>query len=160
MTRSDCALTTDKHELAVHVRAGAGLVVIDSHDEPRAAELLQHVAREVSRPVFMWSAARGLNRLGGQSGLDGTFDKPDELLRHIDQRRDGAIFLLADFHPFLDDPVMARLVREISRDHDRPGATLVLVGHNIDLPDSLKPRAVRYEMKTPSRAELEAIDGP
>jgi hypothetical protein len=148
-------LSADKHELAVHVRAGAGLVVIDTHDEPRAAELLRHVAREVARPVFIWSAARGLKRLGSPSGLDGTFDQPAELLRHIDQRRDGAIFLLADFHPFLDDPVIARLAREISRDHDRPGATLVLVGHNIELPDSLKPRAVRFELATPSRTELE-----
>ncbi len=157
MSRSDCALSADKHDLAVHVRAGAGLVVIDTHDEPRAAELLRHVAREVARPVFLWSAARGLKRLGSDSGLDGTFDQPAELLRHIDQRRDGAIFLLADFHPFLDDPVIARLAREISRDHDRPGATLVLVGHNIALPDSLKARAVRFNLTTPSRPELEAM---
>ncbi len=154
MPQSDCALSTDKHELAVHMRAGAGPIVIDCHDEPRAAELIQHVGREIGRPAFFWSATRGLSRLGRESGLDGTFDQPAELLRHIDQRRDGAIFLLADFHPYLDDPVIARLVREISRGHDRPGATLVLVGHNIELPDSLSPRAVRFEMTTPTRAEL------
>lgn len=157
MTERSAALDAEKHELAVHVRAGAGLIVIESHDEPRAQQLIMHVAREVARPVFSWSAARGLNRLGSDSGLDGTFDKPTELLRHIDQRRDGAIFLLADFHPYLDDPVNARLTREISRHHDRPGATLILVGSRIEVPDSLKPRAVRFELNAPEPEELEQM---
>ncbi|MDT8408881.1 MAG: AAA family ATPase [Wenzhouxiangellaceae bacterium] len=151
------ALEAQKHELAVHIRAGAGLISIETRDEPRALELFRHVSRETLRPLFLWTAARGLRRLDRDSGLDGTFTQALELLRHIDQRRDIGIFILADFQGYLEDPVIVRLMREISRHDDPGGATLVLVGTPIDLPETLRAKAVHYQLSTPSRAELEAM---
>ncbi|MEX0915055.1 MAG: AAA family ATPase, partial [Wenzhouxiangellaceae bacterium] len=83
--------------------------------------------------------------------------EPLELLRHIDQRRDGGIFLLADFQPWLDDPVIARLLREISRNEQPPATTLVLTGSRIDLPEPLQAKAVQFELDPPARAELEQM---
>jgi len=158
MTGSDCALEAQKHELAVHVRAGVGLIVIESRDEPRAVDLLRHVSHELLRPLFVWSAARGLTRADRDSGIDGTFGQPLELLRHIDQRRDGGIFVLADFQPFLDDPVIARLVRELARNADGEAPrTLVLTGAEVRLPEALRAKAVRFELSPPTRVELEAM---
>ncbi len=152
-----CALQAQKHELAVHVRAGVGLVVIESRDEPRALDLLRHVSRELMRPLFFWSAARGMSRIDRESGIDGTFDQPLALLRHIDQRRDGGIFVLADFQPYLEDPIVARLVREIVRNECRLSRTLVLTGAEIRLPEALRAKAVRFELSPPARSELEAM---
>jgi len=151
------ALAAQKHELAVHVRASVGLVVIESRDEPRAIDLLRHVSRELMQPLFFWSAARGMSRIDRQSGIDGSFDQPLALLRHIDQRRDGGIFVLADFQPYLEDPVVARLVREIVRNEGRVARTLVLTGAEIRLPEALRAKAVRFELSPPARSELEAM---
>ena len=150
-------LMAEKRELAVHIRAGAGLIVIETIDEPRAIELFNHVALHVGKPLFLWTAARGLSRVDLQSGLAGTFEQPLELLRHIDQRNDAAIFILADFDPFLEDPVIARLVREIIRPQQQAGATLALVGTRVDLPDALNARAVRFDLKAPTADELEQM---
>ena len=151
------ALQAQKHELAVHVRAGVGLVVIESRDEPRALDLLRHVSRELLRPLFFWSAARGMSRIDRNSGIDGSFDQPLALLRHIEQRHDGGIFVLADFQPYLDDPIVARLVREIVRNEGRVSRTLVITGAEVHLPETLRARAVRFELSPPDRSELEAM---
>ncbi|MEM7053235.1 MAG: AAA family ATPase [Pseudomonadota bacterium] len=150
-------LAAEKRELAVHVRAGSGLIVIETIDEPRAIELFNHVAHHVTRPLFLWTAARGLSRIDLQSGISGNFDKPLDVLRHIDQRNDAAIFMLADFDAFLDDPVIARLVREIVRPQDQPGPTLALIGASVKLPDALRARAVRFDLQAPAVEELEQM---
>ncbi len=150
-------MEAQKHELAVHVRAGTGLVVIETRDEPRALDLLRRVARETQRPLFVWSAARGLSRGDRESAIDGSFDKPLDLLRHIDQRRDGGIFVLADFQPWIDDPVIARMLRELARNEVPPARTLVLIGAELNLPEPLRARAMRFELQPPARDELEAM---
>jgi len=157
MNNAEAPLGAQKHELAVHLRAGIGLVTIESKDEPRAVELMRHVSRELMRPLFFWSAARGLARVDQESGLNGTFPQPLELLRHIEQRRDGGIFVLADFHPFLDDPIVARLVRELARNDSAQPRTLVLTAPEIRLPETLRAKALRFELSPPSRDELQQM---
>jgi len=157
MTDSRAPLEAQKHELAVHVRAGAGLVAIETRDEPRALDLLRLVARETQRSLFVWTAARGLARGDRDSAIDGNFAKPLELLRHIDQRRDGGIFLLADFQPFLEDPVIARMLRELARNEQPAARTLVLVGAELRLPEPLRGRAMQFRLRPPARDELEAM---
>jgi hypothetical protein len=157
MNDSRALLEAQKHELAVHVRAGAGLVAIETRDEPRALDLLRHVARETLRPLFIWTATRGLSRGDRESAIDGSFDQPLELLRHIDQRRDGGIFVLADFQPWLDDPVIARMLRELARNDVAATRTLVLIGAELRLPEPLRARAMRFELQPPARDELESM---
>ncbi|MDX1625150.1 MAG: AAA family ATPase [Wenzhouxiangellaceae bacterium] len=147
----------EQHELAVLIRAGDGPIVVETRDEPAAVDLVGRVARELARPAFRWSAARGVSRIGYESGLDGNFPEPLDLLRHVDQRGDGALFALADFHPYLDDPVAVRLIREISRKSGRDAPTLVLISPRIEIPDSLKPQAVRFSLEPPSPAEIESL---
>ncbi|MFU8878655.1 MAG: AAA family ATPase [Wenzhouxiangellaceae bacterium] len=146
-----------KHELAVHLRAGIGLVVIETRDEPRALELLNRVALECGRPLFLWTAARGLQRVDIERGLNGSFSEPLEVLRHIDQRNDSAIFVLADFQPYIEDPVIARLLREIGRSSAGGGPAIFLVGERMDLPDTLRSVSIRFDLPLPDRDELREI---
>lgn len=157
MSDAKALLQAQKHELAVHVRAGAGLVAIETRDELRALDLLRHVARETARPLFLWTAARGLARADRESGIDGSFDQPLDLLRHIEQRRDGGIFVLADFQPYLEDPVIARMMRELARNEQPVPRTLVLISARLELPEPLRARAMRFELQPPVRDELEAM---
>ena len=144
--------------LAAMIRAGAALIVIESHDEPQVMTLFGELRRQLSRPLFKWTAAQGLKWVEREQALASDFSDPEEALVHIRQRRDRGIYLLMDFHPYLTDPVNVRRIREMTRSEEgRHARTLVLVSPEFKLPPELEAVARRFELRPPERAELEAM---
>lgn len=150
-----CVRTAEKHELAVLIRAGNRLLSLETRDEPKACKLFDHVHRELARPLFQWSAASGLSRRDLDMEPPGGGDDPEGVLRCIRERRDQSIFLLVDFHPYLDNPVHVRLLREIAGDPDPNAPTVVLISPELELPRELRPLAARFELSPPTPEELE-----
>ena len=144
--------------LAAMIRAGAPLIVIETHDEPQVMNLFQELRRQLSRPLFQWTAAQGLKWVERDQPLAGEFKEPESALKHIQGRRDRGIFLLLDFHPFLRDPVNVRQLRELSRPDDGVHArTVVLVSPELKLPRELDAVARRFVLRPPDRSTLTAM---
>ncbi|MDQ2069208.1 AAA family ATPase [Natronospira bacteriovora] len=154
-TRASGTLKADKHELAVQLRAGNGLITIETRDEPRAEQLFHHVLREVIRPLFRWTAAAGLERLDMDVPAPPDTDSPEKVLRHIRDRHSQGIFLLLDFHPYLDNPVHQRLLREIARGATPDSPNVVLISPRLELPSELRSLATPFDLSLPNDDELE-----
>ena len=148
-------LSNDKHELAVQLRAGNGLITIETRDEPRAELLFRHTLREVLRPLYRWTAASGLERLDMDVPAPPETDSPEKVLRHIRDRNQQGIFLLLDFHPYLDNPVHQRLLREIARGASPNSPNVVLISPSLELPPELRSLATPFELSLPDDEELE-----
>ncbi|NBB93612.1 MAG: AAA family ATPase [Gammaproteobacteria bacterium] len=145
-------------ELAALIRGGASLLVIESHDEPHAANLFRELQRSLHRPLLRWSASRGLYWVDRDRPLAASLRDPSTALVHLGQREDAPIVLLMDFHPYLDDPVVVRTLREIARaGAERRGATLVMVSTELELPPELARMARRFELHPPGADALEAM---
>lgn len=145
-------------ELAAMIRAGAPLIVIESHDEPHAMALFSELRRLLGRPLFKWTAAQGMRWVERDQPLAGEFKEVEQALAHIRQRRDRGIFMLMDFHPFLNDPVTVRQLREMTRQDEGVHArTLVLVSPELKLPRELEVVARRFQLKPPDRGTLAAM---
>lgn len=145
-------------ELAALIRGGSSLVVIETHDEPHAANLLRELQRLLHRPLLEWSAVRGLYWVERERPLAASLREPDKVMLHLAQREDRPIVLLLDFHPYLDDPVVVRLLRENARaGAGGTGPTVVLVSTRIDLPPELVKLARRFELRAPDTATLTAM---
>jgi SpoVK/Ycf46/Vps4 family AAA+-type ATPase len=65
--------------------------------------------------------------------------------------------VLLDFHPYLDQPVNARLLKEIALDYEKIARTLVLVGLEVKLPPDLDKLAVRFRLSLPGPDDLKTI---
>ena len=152
-----CVRTAEKHELSVLIRAGNRLLSLETRDEPRACKLFDHVHRELGRPLFHWSAASGLSRRDIDMDPPDDGDSPEAALRLIRERRDQSIFLLVDFHPYLDNPVHVRLLREIAGNTEPNAPTVVLISPELDLPRELHPLAAQFELTPPTAKELEQM---
>ncbi len=152
-----CIREAEKHELAVLIRAGNRLLSIETRDESRARGLFRHVHLELTRPLFQWSAATGLSRQDMDLDAPDDSDSPEEVLRLIRQRRDRSIFMLVDFHPYLDNPVHLRLLREIATETDSQAPTVVLISPELDLPREIASLATRFSLSLPTREELERM---
>lgn len=140
------------------IRARSSLLLIESHDELHALNLFVELRRQTHRPLLKWTASRGLVWLDRDQTLSDEFCDPEKALNHLANRRDRAIVLLMDFHPYLDNPVVVRRLRELARPApDLQAPTLVLISPEISLPAELNRLALRFELQPPDRQTLERM---
>jgi SpoVK/Ycf46/Vps4 family AAA+-type ATPase len=77
-----------------------------------------------------------------------------EVLRHIKLTNRAGLYLLLDFHPFLDDPLHVRLIKEIAQGYGACRRTLVFVSHALSIPPELRHLSARFDLRLPDRNRL------
>ncbi|TDJ43061.1 MAG: AAA family ATPase [Gammaproteobacteria bacterium] len=151
----------DQHDLGLILESRVPLVVVETHDENRFLKFLTQViisgAVPGYRPLFSWSVTNGLQRLDIEMDPQPTNAAPDQALRHIRAVDKPGIYVLLDMHPYLEDPLHVRLLKDIALRAGDLRQTLILVSHALSLPAELQPYAARFEMRLPDDAERAQI---
>jgi hypothetical protein len=102
------------NDLEILLGSSVPIIVIESHEEGRLIELFNRLIKNIPKSLFLWTVTEGLKRLDVDMPAQRHNSKPIELLTQIKMTRDASIYLLIDFHPFLDDPVHVRLLKDIA----------------------------------------------
>ena len=143
----------DRRDLELVLESGTPLIVIETTDEARVLELLREIAlaRSASayRPLFRWSITDGLQRLDLDLEAQRHNAEPEEALRHIRAVAKPGIYALLDFHPFLNEPVHVRLLKDIALAATDTKVTLLLIGHRLDVPHELGGYTARFALRLP-----------
>jgi SpoVK/Ycf46/Vps4 family AAA+-type ATPase len=147
----------DSHDLELLLRSRVPLIIIETRDEKRVARLFTGLAISRAMPVMAWSATSGLQRIDYDAAPQRHASDPQQALGQIKATGTPGIYLLMDFHPYLDDAYNVRLLKEIALAYDTLGHTLVLVSHKLDLPQELTGFSARFSLSLPDSKELEAI---
>lgn len=161
------------NELATLVMSYHPLIAIETMEEERAVSLIQTVAHEAGMQLLEWSATRGLsrslspdnNRWTNEYAPPGTqksasyahSEDPEKLLQTLQENSAKAIYLLKDFTQHLDGPKIIRHLREVAHQFSHNRSVIVLVGHNLEIPDQIKQDVVYYDMGLPGPDELEQV---
>ena len=146
-------------DLAAILRSRVPLVLVETRDEARAITQVLETGRALNppMPVFEWAATRGLKRIDIDLGTAQGFNSaPERVLPYLLDAMPG-IYVMLDLHPYLTDPTLVRVVKDICLGYDTRPRTLVLVGHDVELPDDLAHLAVTFELAFPDAAERRAI---
>ncbi|MFQ5554123.1 MAG: AAA family ATPase [Acidimicrobiia bacterium] len=127
------------------------LLFVASEDEERLLVIVTRAADALSLPVWTWSATTGLARAGKdpQYGTTG----PIDALRFIAELSAPGVFVLADLHPYLSDPLVVRALKEMAIGAD-PGQTIVAAGPGIETPSELTAVARRWRLEPPDADEI------
>jgi SpoVK/Ycf46/Vps4 family AAA+-type ATPase len=149
-------------ELATLLRSRIPLVLIETRDEPRALALLSGLAVKLQEkshtPVFQWTVTDGLRRIDlDLGGAQKHNSDPAEVLKSIRATDKAGIYVLLDFHPFLNDPIHVRLLKDICQGYEKTPRTLVLISHELSLPRELEHLVARFQLAFPDRAERQNI---
>jgi SpoVK/Ycf46/Vps4 family AAA+-type ATPase len=147
----------DSHDLELLLRSRVPLIVIETRDEKRVATLFTGLAMSLAMPVMSWSATSGLQRIDYDAVPQRHASEPQQALGQIKATATPGIYLLMDFHPYLDDAYNVRLLKEIAMQHATLGHTLVLVSHKLELPQELAGFSARFSLSLPDRQRLDAI---
>ncbi len=147
----------DLHDLELLLRSDTPLVLIESIEEPRVLTLFARLAMRIGQSAYRWTATDGLRRLELDTDTEERLADPIQLLRYIRAGGERGIYLLLDFHPYLDNPLHVRLIKEIAQGYAQRPRTLVLVSHALEVPPEVKHLCARCELHLPDRNRILAL---
>jgi ATPase family associated with various cellular activities (AAA) len=136
----------------------APITLIETHDEPRVLALCAAACKKSDRELWTWSASSGLRvsqglKLSLVEMVKGKDEDPadtkqlPEALQAVERMREAALVVFLDIHPFLSNPVITRAMKEVAQRCETKGLQLMLVGHDIKLPEELSALSARFEIE-------------
>ena len=150
-----------QHDLELILRSRTPIVVIETRDESRMLKLLMSIttarAKDRYLPLFRWTVTDGLQRLDISLEPQLHNSEPGAVLRHIRAVKTPGVYVLLDFHPYLEDPVIVRLLKDICIRFKEVTRHLILVSHRVSLPVELESFVARFDMALPTDKEREGI---
>lgn len=146
----------DQHDLTLILRSQFPIVIVETHEEQRFISLLERISNLEDQALFVWSVTNGLRRQNRTDVIPQTYQLMD-VLRHVDKTSQNGIYTLLDAHPFLEDPVICRLIREIALEYHNTARTLVFVSPKIDLPPELLKMSARFQLSLMDANDIRTI---
>jgi len=149
-------METGVHDLELLIRSRVPIILIETADEPRALELFTRLAIAIGKPVMRWSVTSGLQRIDLDLQPQTHAKDPHQALGQIKATNTAGIYLLLDFHPYLEDPGHVRMIKEIALGYSESQHTLVFISHACELPEELRAFSARFDLALPDQKALEA----
>lgn len=145
-------------EIETLVRSKYPIVLLISWEESRVEECLGKICQTLNRTLHTWTLTQGMVPASvGESISSKLSSLPSEIqvLATIREASDGRIFLLKDFHPYMKDPRVIRLLRDLASSLRSKKQTLVLLAPTMVMPTELEKEVTVLEFPLPERGEIE-----
>ncbi|NVJ68024.1 MAG: AAA family ATPase [Gammaproteobacteria bacterium] len=156
------ASKTEQNDLTLLIKSKNPIIVIETHEEERAFELLTRISILLGEPLFGWHLTEGLRRMelkdDAMAALPDTED-PAKCLKYIKKMQRKGLYVLCDFHPFIDKdhPQNIRLIKDIAMDFPLFQQTLILISHQVKLPSEIRRYGAQFELELPDVPQLEMM---
>jgi SpoVK/Ycf46/Vps4 family AAA+-type ATPase len=147
----------DSHDLELVLKSHIPIVVIETREEQRAVNLIKSLQFRLALPIYQWTVTEGLQRVDLDYEPQRHNAKPTEVLGNIKASTNHGIYILLDFHPYLDDPMHVRLLKDIALSYELTHQTIVLISHDIEIPPELKNFSAMVELDLPNEQSLKDI---
>lgn len=150
-------------ELNILTRAKYPILYLVSWEERRIEDLLRQVAAERRKKLYGWTLTDGIFALDLLQAppLDPATRNPLYALDFIAQSQEAAIFVLKDFHPFLDErgghpdqPIIVRKIRDILNQLKESRKTLIILSPVLRFPTDLEKDVTVLDYSLPTLDEL------
>ncbi len=151
-------------ELNTLTRAKYPIIYIVSWEERRIEDMLRQVALERRKKLYEWTITNGIMPLDvvQTHPIDPATRDPLTALDFVAHSQEAAIFVLKDFHPFLDSdrsgpdhPVVVRRLRDITNQLKESRKTLIVLSPILKFPADLEKDITVLDYSLPTLDELE-----
>jgi SpoVK/Ycf46/Vps4 family AAA+-type ATPase len=141
------------------IRARYPLIYVVSAEEKRVEDKIVDVGKRRNRKVLTWSCTQGLQSTDSSESFSDIKD-PLRALDFLGKYEDDAIFVMRDFHPYLQDPTVTRRLRDLNRDFKRGNQhrrTVILLSGLLKVPTEIEKDMAVVDFDLPKRDELALI---
>jgi hypothetical protein len=142
-------------ELGLLIRARYPLIYIPTQEEERAEAAIAECAQQTgNRGVYVWDFVEGYQGNLNDAGFGRR--NPLQALELVEKlpATAAAVFVLKDFHRFLDDVAIARKLRNLSRLLKSQPKNIILLSAQLTIPDELTEVLTVLEFSLPSVVEI------
>src|SRR2546422_10548515 len=150
------ALTTESplRDLAAIIRSRTPLIAVESNEEPQIVSLVRQLGNQLQLKTYRWTVTEGLVAFEAADQPRDSVLKSQEVLRFITVSASYCLFVLLDFHPYLQDNVHVRFLKDIALAYSKHYSTVVLVGATLTMPEELRPFTAYFRLPLPTPDEL------
>ena len=141
-----------RKELALLINSDYPIICLETWEDARAAEVVELVAEDLRIPLFVWTVTSGLARAHGAAIYN--TQEPAQVLAAISNITGDALFLLKDFHKYLDQDVIVRKLRDLTQEFRRARRSIIISSPALSIPVELEKDVVRHTLGLPSEVEL------
>jgi ATP-dependent 26S proteasome regulatory subunit len=141
------------------IQAGRPLIYVRSAEETRVHQLLEDVCQHLfatTVPIWTWSLTEGLRGPDGAAATDKRLGAR-EVLDFVLQHQKPGVFQLQDFHEFLGDAHIRRMLRDVYERSIDTNKFAVITSPLRVIPEELDRQLVFMELHNPDLAELLAF---
>ncbi len=148
-------------EIDILIRARYPLIYLVSWEEYRILEKLKEMAENRRKKLFLWSITRGIFRIEEDaSKVDDSTRDPLNALNHVEKCTDPALFVLLDFHSFLNDQTIIRKLRDLVNNLKNTYETILIISPVLTIPIELEKEFVVIDYDLPGFEEMtELLNG-
>jgi ATP-dependent 26S proteasome regulatory subunit len=147
----------DLNDLITLIKSRTPIIVVETVDEMRVIELIRYAAAHLTQDFYYWSIADGMSLANRVIQRESGFRDPTEMLENIYKLKGIGVYLLVDFHPFINEPKNIRLLKEVAINFESRRQTIVLLSQKFELPSELNAYTARFELELPNQELIKKI---
>lgn len=144
-------------DLDAIVRSRMPLVVVETNEEPRIVQLTRQIGRRLQLKTYRWTVTEGLQAFDPCDQPLRSLVKSHDILEYIKTESKHSLFLLLDYHPYLQDPVHVRGLKDIALTYNKHYSTVLIVGPSLKIPRELAPFAADFHLPLPTLEQLRTM---
>jgi AAA+ superfamily predicted ATPase len=144
-------------DLEAMIRSRMPLIVVESGEEAQIVQMVRQIAKRLQLKAYRWTVTEGLLAFDPCDQPAQSVLKSQEVLSYIKNSASYSLFVLLDFHPYLEDAVVVRYLKDIALNYSSHYSTVILAGFALQVPQDLQPFTARFHLPLPSADEVRGI---
>lgn len=142
-------------ELETLIRARYPIIYIVSWEEKRVEDALRVIARDRGKKIFFWTITQGM--VINPNHRDNATRDPIAALDFVMDSRDQALFVLKDYHAFINDVTVTRRLRDLTTALKTSYKTLIILAPVLKLPSELEKDVTVVDYGLPDHEDLDQL---
>lgn len=137
------------------IRARYPLIYVVSFEENRVESELLRITQNRKKQIYKWSITNGLENPDGS--FLGEFKDPIKVLEYILQSDINGVFVMKDYHPYLNEPVVIRKLRDVAHSLKTSMKNVVFLSPVLKVPVELEKEISVVDYNLPGKEEIVQI---
>ncbi len=148
-----------KEELSILIQAQYPLIYLVTSEEERAEQAIATIAQLTpQRRIFVWTVTYGIVEYGLPSHItQQNTASPEAALEWVIRQKEPSIFIFKDLHPFIEEPVTKRWLRDAVASFKGTQKAIMLMSPMQQVPIDLEKEVVVLDFPLPDMTELNQV---
>ncbi|HZI32876.1 MAG TPA: AAA family ATPase [Candidatus Binatia bacterium] len=132
-------------------------MVVETNEEPQVVRMTRQIGKRLQLKTYRWTVTEGLQAFEPCDQPMRSLVKSQDILSYIKTESKYCLFLLLDYHPYLEDPLHVRRLKDIALTYDKHYSTVLIVGPALKIPRELEPYVATFHLPLPTPEQLRAM---